>query len=404
MAGSHLTRIYQPEAAIRINGFMRKHAIIFGAGKTGRGFAAHLACLSGFEVVLVDKNENLVAAMREKRQYNIQVLGSETKNCSIQPLGIFHIEDRGWLDYFADAQVGFVSVFGNNLKELSESLATGLKQRFIQNSREKFNFITCENHANAAAWLRDCVVEQLPAGEPRQWLSDQIGFSEALVLRTCLDATVEQDPLTIRAQNFFELPCDGDAFKGDPPQVLGLKPLREFGNQLRRKIYTYNCINAVITYLGAMKGYAQLSEASDDAGINAVARKAAKETSDAQIAEFGFDPKDQSEWVEAAFAKFADVSIPDPIARNGADPARKLDRNDRLIGPALLALKHGISPDGLLAGILAGFEFFDAPRTFRLSDLVAKEGIDSVLHKVCQLDSDEPLSKMIKRAYLESVH
>ena len=83
--------------------------------------------------------------------------------------------------------------------------------------------------------------------------------------------------------------------------------------------------------MGAQKGYTQLYEGGTDPEIIAIARQAAIETSEAQIAEFGFDKKEQYGWVEAAFAKFADNSLPDPISRNGADPARKLSRNDRLI-------------------------------------------------------------------------
>lgn len=76
------------------------------------------------------------------------------------------------------------------------------------------------------------------------------------------------------------------------------------------------------------------------------------ESCQAQIEEFGFDKNEQEEWMNAAFAKFRDKNIPDPIERNAADPVRKLARSDRLIGPALLAVKHGIDPTGLIEAII----------------------------------------------------
>jgi mannitol-1-phosphate 5-dehydrogenase len=179
--------------------------------------------------------------------------------------------------------------------------------------------------------------------------------------------------------------------------VYGLKPLKDFGNQLRRKIYTYNCINAVIAYLGAKKGYTQLAEAAGDEEILSTAYKAARESCDAQVAEFGFDPQEQEEWMKGALAKFADANVPDPIERNAADPERKLGRDDRLIGPALLALKHDIYPAGLLAGINACLDYKDPNKNATVRDMAFERGVDVVLKEVCGLREEERLFTLIKQ-------
>jgi mannitol-1-phosphate 5-dehydrogenase len=383
---------------------MEKLAICFGAGKTGRGFAAHLAFLSGYNVVLVDKDDDLVNGLKEQGEFLVQVLGNSQKDCVIKPLTVFNITDEGWTDYLVNAQLAFVSVFGNNLEELAKSIAPALSKRHERNPEEPLNFITCENYAGAASFLKEGILHYLNDENLVNWLAENIGFSESMILRTCLNASEDQNILTVRAQDFFELPCDGEAFTGKIPELKGLKPLKNFGNQLRRKIYTYNCINAVITYLGAEKGYTQLFEAGNDPEIVEIAKQAAQETSSAQIAEFGFDPEEQKEWEEAALAKFADSNLPDPIDRNGADPARKLTREDRLIGPALLALKYDIEIKGLLAGIISGFNFFDSKKNVRLSDTIEKQGIDFVLENICGLKPDEKLYSIIKEAYLKTTN
>ncbi|MEJ7679090.1 MAG: hypothetical protein WKG06_14790 [Segetibacter sp.] len=270
-----------------------------------------------------------------------------------------------WQEGFVSTSLVFTSVFGNNLETLAKDLAIALQKRYTENPKQVLTIITCENLTNAAGFLKKMVIKNL-GEEKEKWLSENVGFSEAIIFKTCLEAGANQSPLTVRAQNFFELPCDADAIK-EELHVYGLKPLKNFKDQLRRKIYTYNCINAVITYLGAIKGYTQLYEAGNDAEILATVRKAANETCHAQVAEFGFDRKEQEEWMNAAFAKFADKNIPDPIERNGADPERKLGRDDRLIGPALLALKHDIYPEGLVAGIMACFDYSDPNKNFTSS-------------------------------------
>ncbi len=378
---------------------MNKTALIFGAGKTGRGFAAHLAFLGGYDIILIDKNRQLVADLQKAGQYDIQVLDNEEKGCTVNLSGIYHIEDALWHNEFVNTSLVFTSVFGNNLEELSEDLAIAFQKRY-ENPNRVLTIITCENLTNAAVFLKKMVMKNLDEVKKR-WLSEWVGFSESIIFRTCLDASADQTPLTVRAQNFFELPCDGDAIKEDL-HVYGLKPLKNFKDQLRRKIYTYNCINAVITYLGAIKGYTQLYEAGNDAEILATARKAANETCLAQVAEFGFDPKEQEEWMNAAFAKFSDKNIPDPIERNGADPERKLGRDDRLIGPALLALKHDIYPEGLLAGIIACFDYRDSNKNFKIADLILEKGLEFVLEEMCGLSMEEELFMLIKEQMIKS--
>jgi mannitol-1-phosphate 5-dehydrogenase len=380
---------------------MNKTALIFGAGKTGRGFAAHLAFLGGYDIVLIDKNRQLVNDLNKSGHYEIQILGNEKLSSTIKTSGVYQVDDVSWHNKFITTVLVFTSVFGNKLEELAKSIALALKKRFEENPEQILNIITCENLTDSADILKKAVLKNI-GEEKGKWLSEYVGFSESMILRTCLEAGPDQSPLTIRAQNFFELPCDGETLK-EVPDVYGLKPLKNFGNQLRRKIYTYNCINAVITYLGAKKGFTQLHEAGNDEEILKIAGKASKETSLAQISEFGFDNKEQEEWVDAALRKFADKSIPDPIERNGADPSRKLGRDDRLIGPALLALKHGIYPEGLLEGIIACFEYRDKSKNIRISDIIIEKGADFVLKSICELSEEEELYKIIKERIIKSV-
>jgi len=369
-------------------------ALIFGAGKTGRGFAAHLAFLGGYQIILIDKDHQLVNDLNSTLKYDIQILDREEKSVTINIDGAFYIEDAAWHEAFLTTDLAFTAVFGNNLKDLATSLAPALNKRHVANPTGFLNIITCENLTNAAGVLKNAVKENL-VPDKEEWLLNYIGFSESIIFRTCLNATADQSPLTIRSQNFFELPCDGNAIKGDI-HVYGLRPLKNFNNQLKRKIYTYNCINAIITYLGAKKGYEQLYEAGNDPEILSIARKAGEEASGALIEEFGFDQQEQQAWKDAAFAKFADKNIPDPIERNAADPVRKLSREDRLIGPALLALRHGIYPEGLIEGIIACFDYRDETDHVSVAEMIQQKGLDVVLMEVCGLTEKEELFRLIK--------
>ncbi len=140
------------------------------------------------------------------------------------------------MDYFISTQLVFTAVFGNNLETLAASLAPALGKRASAGPDPFLTIITCENFTNAAATLKNMLLARLsPAAAA--WLIEKVGFSESMVLRTCLDAGPDAAPLTIRAQNYFELPCDGDALKEDL-HVYGLKPPPPFcGSAAKEDLY-----------------------------------------------------------------------------------------------------------------------------------------------------------------------
>ena len=367
-------------------------ALIFGAGKTGRGLAARICTASNRGFILVDRDAALVAELSAAGAYPLTVLGQNpgAGTQTVRPLGFHAIAGDAWVPAFAAADLCFTAVFGNNLAALGVRLAAALRGR-----QRPLNIITCENLAHAAKVLREAVATELsrtdsPAECAR--VLGLVGFVEAMVLTTCLSPAEGGHRLQIRTQDLLCLPCDGDAFIGAPPALRGLEPLPRFAHQLVRKIYTYNCINAVVTYLGAARGYEQLAEAANDPAIAPVAVQAGIEASRALVATYGFDEKEQRTWADDAMAKFRDRDIPDPISRNGADPARKLAQDDRLIGPALMALGHGVEPTAIITGILAAADFHDEGKP----SLREKHGsLAAVLVAVCRLPADAPLHRLV---------
>lgn len=377
--------------------------LIFGAGKTGRGFAAHICHRSSHPFVLIDKDRRLIEQLRDWETFDVRVLSAPERVDSLRPERCYHIEEN-WSADFNSTTLCFTAVFGNHLDELARSLAAPLATRFgSSGSGAPLNIITCENLTGAARVLREAVFDHLDCGRStREAIEADVGFSEAIVFKTCLGPSDESDLLLVRAEPVFDLPCDADTLR-EPCLSLGdLKPTRNFAHQLTRKIYTYNSINAVITYLGAERGASMLFEAARDEKVMRWAHTAAAEASQALVREYGFDRGEQDQWVARALAKFVDERLPDPLARNGADPRRKLGRDDRLIGPARLALHHSIEPRGLAEAIMAAVHFADDREPplleqFRshTAGLSSDEAFEAILKEVCGLDHDEPLYEFL---------
>jgi mannitol-1-phosphate 5-dehydrogenase len=375
-------------------------AVIIGAGRTGRGLAGVLCQRSQLPFVLVDQDPRLVASLATAGEYAVHVLGAHPPEVlRLRPQACYHSSDPRWIEAAVSARVIMTSVFGNHLGELAGALAEIIRQRH-QRHRGPLDIITCENLTHAARVLR-VAVERALAGSGVSLSACPVGFVEAMVLTTSLAAAPGADPLSVRTQNAFRLPCDGDALIAGDPGINGLEPLAHFENQLRRKIYTYNGINAVISYLGAQRGHLELASATRDPEITPWAILAGQEASAALVAEYGFPVQEQERWQADALAKFADQDIPDPIARNAADPARKLSAEDRLVGPALLALSHRQTPRALVRGIIAAAHYRSTERPGESgaeeASLLERHGsLAAVLMATARLPADHPLVALVE--------
>ena len=82
------------------------------------------------------------------------------------------------------------------------------------------------------------------------------------------------------------------------------------------------------------------------------------------------------------------TDVYDALNRVGADPIRKLGRNDRFIGPALLAIKAGKVPFFLARGAAYGFFFTNEadPAACEIQEYIKQNGIEKAVEKYCELD------------------
>lgn len=386
---------------------MEKKAVVFGAGKIARGFLAHLLTLSGYRILFVEKNRELVEQLAERKWYRVRVMGAPEKDIIIEGFGVASTEEPEIAaSGMAAAAVVFVSVGGPNLPGVAPILAAGITSAAAAHRQEPLNVILCENYFEPAAWLRSLVAERL-APEAAEWMRRNVGIVETMVLRSVVEpdtAMKAEDPLSLSAQDMWELPADAEALVGTLDDIRGFAPKPGFRGSLVRKLFTYNATNAVISYPGYQKGYLWLSDAANDRELAALARAAMDESGPALCARYGFDSAGQRQLGEAALAKYQNRAIVDPIERNTRDPIRKLARHDRLVGPAALAMEHGTRPVALVRAIAAALQYDYAgdPSAALLQALIAQRGIAAAVEQVCGIDPSSTLGAMVIDAYRES--
>jgi mannitol-1-phosphate 5-dehydrogenase len=93
--------------------------------------------------------------------------------------------------------------------------------------------------------------------------------------------------------------------------------------------------------------------------------------------------------------------VKDDVARVGRQPIRKLSRDDRLVGPTLMAIEYGMPVKNLLVGIAAAllYDAQDDPQAKELQQKITDEGIEKTVLDLTGFKADGPEVKGVQEAY-----
>ena len=372
-------------------------AVVYGAGKIARGFVGCLLGMSGFDITFVDVDRTVVDLLATRGRYTVHILGAPEKDTVVAGVSAITSDDAATATVLDDAAIAFVSVGGKNLPSVARTIAPALRHRFAVNDKP-LNLIVCENWQAAGRTLREALAAELD-GPDLETFERSVGVAESTIMRSGIAPTPEQaaaDPLAVQAQDYWTLPVDGDALIGELPAVTGLEPVAGFSTALERKLFTYNCGNATISFLGWLRGHEYLSQAANDPALQDIIAEVYRETSETMVIRHGYDPDEQRAYAQQSLDKFKDVSIVDPLTRQLADPIRKLGRNDRLVGAGLAALEAGVAPDAIAVGIAAALRHRNPadPSAVRLADLIAEKGEAGALAEITGLPADHELIRL----------
>lgn len=381
-----------------------KKAVMYGAGKIGRGFIGKVFADSGYEVCFLDILPDLVAAINAAGEYTVRFVTSESaEDHPVRGVRALYSLSGDAEEAIADCDILATAVGVNQLPNIAPIIARAAVRR-MERGGGPLDIILCENQIGAGELMRGWIDAELTP-EQRRWTDANLGLVGASIGRMVPPQPPEllaEHPLMIRTESYDKLPVDLDAFKGPIPDLVGLVPYSPFEFYIKRKLFVSNGAHALCAYMGYEKGYGTIWEAMGDAEIYAAVRDSMLTSAEALVAKFGEDMRQNVEH-EAAdlLVRFGNRALGDTVARVGADPARKLRRNDRMVGAALFALEQGVDPAPIVRGILSALRFDrpEDPTAPEIQAALKERGIGHVMEKYMGLRPDEPLYAMIGAEY-----
>lgn len=296
---------------------MSKKAVVYGAGQSGRGYAARFLKESGYTITFIEKNEKLINLLNEDQQFSIHFYDQQRTPVVIDNVTAHALsEDLSAL--LTEADLILTSVGEEHLEEVAQSIAQHI------GSNQVPQLLTCENGINPAKVLKNALKKRMNLTD------DQLNVSQTAIF--CSTVNVAGTRLDILSQDETYFPYDSEGFKGEL-DFPGAEPIEKFEEFLKRKIYTYNCLAGLISYFGYVKGYTIYSEAANDEEISELMDRLLKDLNPSLADYFGIDENSQKAFAEKAVAKFKDADILDYVIKNGRAARRKLGKTERIYAP-----------------------------------------------------------------------
>lgn len=254
------------------------------------------------------------------------------------------------------AGVAATAVGSTQLAEIAPLIATAVSQRMLV-GRPPLNLLLCENLHGAASVMRELLGGQ--AGLSAADLDAQLGLLETSINRTipAVSAEIrEADRSMMIADPYRPLPFDVVAVRGPGFDVPGIEgdPSVPFAFYGERKLYVHNMGHAMTGYLGERAGIELVCDAIAIPDVRRLVRGAMLESSTAVASVYAQPVQPLVDLVDDLLGRFADRTLPDPVARVGRHPVRKTAPGDRLLGPYVSAVRQRLPSGHLSLAVAVG--------------------------------------------------
>ena len=336
--------------------------VIFGAGKIGRSFIGQLFGCSGYKVVFIDIDPNIISELNLQGCYRVVIKGDKEEKIIVPNVKAISVLDKDKvIEAVSSAGIMAVSVGKNVLEKIIPVIALGLVERNKNNPGMPLDIILAENMRSAADFVREHLTMNLPSDFPMERLVGLIETSIGKMVPIIPLAELEKDPLVVFAEAYNTLIVDQKGFKGPIPQIKGLAPKSNIKAWVDRKAFIHNLGHATAAYYGHSlhPTAVYMYEVLEDPEVLHFTRSVMLQSADSLRAAYPDDFKDADleTHIDDLINRFRNKALRDTIFRVGEDLIRKLGADDRFMGSIHLAMQYGMPYDLILEAMSFGLFF-----------------------------------------------
>lgn len=389
----------------------KKKMLQFGAGNIGRSFIGQLFSRSRYEVIFVDINKELVKELNKKRKYKLAIKRNELPDEIILIENVRAInggDKEAVIREIADADIVATAVGKHALPQIVQVIALGLQLRYKKRRKNPLDIIIAENIRNGADYLRKELENFLPEEYPFDKLVGLVESSIGKMVPLMKEEDKKKDLLWVFAEPYNTLIVDKKGFKNPLPQVRDLWAVENIKAYVDRKLFIHNLGHSASAYFGYQYNSEMtfIYEALEVPEIYKTVRECMKQSAVALNRAYLKDltPQDLQNHIDDLLFRFQNKSLGDTIFRVGRDLYRKLDKNERLIGPMLLSQRQGTPYNKIKKAFYTALDFKakDEKGNMYPQDEIFfqreyPKGLRHILRSICHLSShQEEEAKVMK--------
>lgn len=384
-----------------------KKLILFGAGKIGRSFIGQLFSRSGYEVVFVDVQEQIISELNQRKAYSVVIKSDqpdeilEVKNVR----GLLASDEKTIIDELTDCDLAAVSVGQKGLASIIPLLAKAIKARYFGREKMPLDVIIAENMRNADQYIYNGLLNILDNDFPLNEMAGLIETSIGKMVPIMPEAVTQKDPLLVYAEPYNTLILDKKAFKNPIPEIKGLAPKDNIKAWVDRKSYIHNFGHAAVAYVGYLYDPSQkyIYEALSNPAVRSFVIKAMEQSANILMQKYPgvFTRKDMNNHIEDLISRFENRALKDTLYRVGNDLQRKLSVNDRIISPMFDGLRFGLPVDYLMMVFVFGlcFEAKDengmkTEKDIEFINFMGNNGLVSTLKNLLEINPIEIMDEL----------
>jgi mannitol-1-phosphate 5-dehydrogenase len=340
-----------------------KSIVVFGAGKIGRSFIGQIFGSSGYQIVFVDMDQNLVEELNRRGNYPVIIKGpNNEQRLLIENVKAIHaLQHQEIASVISRADIMAISVGKNALSAVANVVANGLLEREKNTPGRILDIILAENMRSADLFFHNKLIEILPETYAVDKLVGLVETSIGKMVPIMTESDLQEDPLQVFAEPYNTLILSKDGFKGIIPDISEIAAKGNMKAWVDRKAFIHNLGHATAAYMGYYKHpeMKYMYEVLSDQEIREFTRHTMLES--AIILQYRYPDEfqliDLESHIDDLLHRFSNKKLKDTVFRVGSDISRKLGQDDRFMGVIRMAQNQGKPFDTILKSMSLAFFF-----------------------------------------------